>query len=260
MSRNLYERLSSRHLPVMSEADDGAPSGGTTDGRPPATDDSSQVRPPATGDNSQARPPATGPTAALTPPALSPAPIAPTGGGGTDALQRVSTSPPAVPATAQRDSSYPNGSSPTDSRYSVEPVAHVASEPNTAQVFTEAEVNNRLAQQRAQFDRQIQNLKLQNAAIATGIQGADVLLERIDRKAITYDDAGKPSNLADLLKAQRDAMAQALGLAPATPAPAPAAAPAAPAIPQIPPTNGAGAPGGPALEEANLFAEGLFRK
>ncbi len=125
-------------------------------------------------------------------------------------------------------------------------------------MFTEAEVNNRLAQQRAQFDRQIQNLKLQNAAIGTGVQGADVLLERIDRKAITYDEAGKPTNLADLLNAQRDSMAQALGLAPPSPAQAQAATP--PAIPQIPPTNGSGAPGGPALEEANLFAEGLFRK
>ena len=232
MSRNLYERLRSGHLPMTAEADDGAPGGTTDEGRrtkdegPPATDDSSQAHR-LTDDHRS------NPQSAIRNPQSDGAPIAPIGG---------EVTPPAAPAPAQS------------------PVAPVASEPSTSHVFTEAEVNNRLAQQRAQFDRQIQNLKLQNAAIATGVQGADVLLERIDRKAITYDEAGKPTNLADLLNAQRDAMAQALGLAPPSPAEAQAPAPAAPAIPQIAPTNGSGAPGGPALEEANLFAEGLFRK
>jgi hypothetical protein len=82
-----------------------------------------------------------------------------------------------------------------------------------AQVYTEAEVNNRLAQQRAQYEKQIERMQLRVEAIATGVPGADVLLERIDRKAIVYDEATKkPTNLKELLFEQRAMLAQALGL------------------------------------------------
>jgi hypothetical protein len=114
--------------------------------------------------------------------------LAPTGGGVT---------PPAAPGAAQRPAA---------------PAASGQASPS-AQVYTEAELNSRLAQQRAQYEKQIERMQLRVEAIATGVPGADVLLDRIDRKAITYDEATrKPNNLKELLEAQRAALAQALGL------------------------------------------------
>jgi len=148
--------------------------------------------------------------------------IAPVGGGVT---------PPAAPGAGTGH----GGAVP------LQPVTPTASgqAASSTQVYTEAELNNRLAQQRAQFEKQIERMQLRVEAIATGVPGADVLLDRIDRKAITYDEASKkPTNLKELLETQRTALATALGFAAAAPEGTPAT-PTTPTIPTITPTNGA---------------------